>query len=34
MGELTNFLGNDTVKIIHNNSAETINEFKAQSTAT
>ena len=34
MGELTNFLGNDTVTIILNNSAKTINEFKAQNPAT
>ena len=34
MGELTNFLGSDTVRIIHNNYAKTINEFKAQNPAT
>ena len=34
MGELTNFLGSDTVRIILNNSAKTINELKAQSPAT
>ena len=34
MGELTNFLGNDTVRIILHNAAETINEFKNQSAAT
>ena len=34
MGELTNFLGSDTVRIILNNSATTINEFKAQNPAT
>ena len=33
MGELTNFLGNDTVRIILYNAAETINEFKAQTPA-
>ena len=33
MGELTNFLGSDTVIIILNNSAKTINEFKAQDPA-
>ena len=34
MGELTNFLGNDTVRLISHNAAETINEFQAQSFAT
>ena len=34
MGELTNFLGNDTVRIILYNAAETINEFKNQNPAT
>ena len=34
MGELTNFLGNDTVRIILHNTAETINEFKVQTPAT
>ena len=34
MGELTNFLGNDTVRIILHNAAETINEFKNQNPAT
>ena len=34
MGELTNFLGNDTVRIILHNAAETINEFNAQTPAT
>ena len=34
MGELTNFLGTDAVRIIFNNSAKTINEFKAQNPAT
>ena len=34
MGKLTNFLGSDTVRIILNNSAKTINEFKVQNHAT
>ena len=34
MGELTNFLGSDTVRIILNNSAKTINEFRAQNPVT
>ena len=34
MGELTNFLGNDTVRIILHNAAENINEFNAQTPAT
>ena len=34
MGELTNFLGNKTVKIILHNAAENINEFKNQNAAT
>ena len=34
MGELNNFLGSDTVRIILNNAAKTINKFKAQSFAT
>ena len=34
MGELTNFLGNDTVRIILHNAAENINEFKNQTPAT
>ena len=34
MGELTNFLGNETVRIIPHNAAETINEFKNKSPAT
>ena len=34
MGELTNFLESDTIKIIFINAAETINEFKTQSPAT
>ena len=34
MGELSNFLESDTVRIIINNSAKTINEFKTQNPAT
>ena len=34
MGELTNFLGNDTIRIILHNAAETINKFKNQTPAT
>ena len=34
MGELTNFLGSDTVKIILHNAAETLNKFKNQNFAT
>ena len=34
IGELTNFLGNDTVRIILQNAAKTINEFKSQTPAT
>ena len=34
MGELTNFLGNETVRIILHNAAENINEFKNQNPAT
>ena len=34
MGELTNFFGNETVRIILHNAAETINEFKNQTAAT
>ena len=34
MGKLTNFLGNDTVRIILHNAPETMNEFKAQTPAT
>ena len=34
MGELTNFLGTDTVRIILNNATKNINEFKAQNSAT
>ena len=34
MGELTNFFGSNTVRIIFNNATETINELKAQSPAT
>ena len=34
MGELSNFLGSDTVRIFLNNSAKTIYEFKAQNPAT
>ena len=34
MGELTNFLWSDTVRIILNNSTKTINEYKAQNPAT
>ena len=34
MGQLSNFLGIDTVWIILNNSAKIINEFKAQNPAT
>ena len=33
MGKLTNFLRNDTVTIILNNSAKTINKFMAQNPA-
>ena len=34
MGELTNFLLNETVRIILHNAAENINEFKNQNAAT
>ena len=34
MGELTNFLGNETLKIILHNATETINKFQAQTPAT
>ena len=34
MGELTNILRNDTVRIILHNAAENINEFKNQTPAT
>ena len=34
MGDLTNFLGNDTVRILLNNASKNINEFRSQSTAT
>ena len=34
MCKLTHFLGTDTVRIILNNSDKTMNEFKAQSSAT
>ena len=34
MGELSNFLGSDTDRMILNNCAKTINEFKAQNPAT
>ena len=34
MGELTNFLRNDTVRIILPNAAETMNEFKNETPAT
>ena len=34
MGELTNFLGNETVRIILHNAAKNINEFKNQNAAT
>ena len=34
MGDLTSFLGNDTVRILLNNATKNINEFRSQSTAT
>ena len=34
MGELTNFLGNDTVRILLNNATKNINEFRSQTNGT
>ena len=34
MGDLTNFLRNDTVKILLNNATNNINKFRSQTNAT
>ena len=34
MGDLTNFLGNDTVRILLNNATKNINEIRSQTNAT